>query len=85
MLFRSPLGREIGRAGAPVLSAEGRPIGTVTSGGFAISLGHPIAMGYVEAPVSALGTAVRAVVRGKELAARVVALPFVPHHYYRGP
>jgi aminomethyltransferase len=78
-------GRIPARAGAPVLSAEGLPIGKVTSGGFAITLGHPIAMGYVEAAASAPGTAVRALVRGKELAARVVALPFVPHHYYRGP
>jgi aminomethyltransferase len=78
-------GRIPARAGAPVLSSEGRPIGKVTSGGFAITLGHPIAMGYVDAIASAPGTAVRAVVRGKELAARVVALPFVPHHYYRGP
>jgi len=67
------------------LSAEGQPIGKVTSGGFAVSLGHPIAMGYVEGASSAPGTAIRAVVRGKELAARVVALPFVPHHYHRGP
>jgi aminomethyltransferase len=78
-------GRIPARAGAPVLSAAGRPIGEVTSGGFAITLGHPIAMGYVETAASAPGTAVRAVVRGKELAAHVVALPFVPHHYYRGP
>jgi aminomethyltransferase len=42
-------------------------------------------MGYVDDASSAPGTTVRAVVRGKELAARVVALPFVPHHYYRGP
>jgi aminomethyltransferase len=78
-------GRIPARAGAPLLSAEGQPIGRVTSGGFAVTLGHPIAMGYVEDAASAPGTAVRAVVRGKELAARVVALPFVPHHYYRGP
>ena len=78
-------GRIPARAGAPLLSTEGRPIGRVTSGGFAVSLGHPIAMGYVDAAASAPGTAVRAVVRGKELAARVVGLPFVPHHYYRGP
>ena len=78
-------GRIPARAGASVLSSEGRPIGKVTSGGFAITLGHPIAMGYVDAVASAPGTAVRAVVRGKELAAHVVALPFVPHHYYRGP
>jgi len=78
-------GRIPARAGASVLSSEGRPIGKVTSGGFAITLGQPIAMGYVDAVASAPGTAVRAVVRGKELAAHVVALPFVPHHYYRGP
>ena len=78
-------GRIPARAGAPLLSVDQQPIGTVTSGGFAVTLGHPIAMGYVDQTSSAPGTAVRAVVRGKELAAQVVALPFVPHHYHRGP
>jgi len=78
-------GRIPARAGAPIFSIDQRPIGTVTSGGFAVTLGHPIAMGYVDQASSAPGTAVRAVVRGKELVAEVVALPFVPHHYHRGP
>ena len=78
-------GRIPARAGAPLFSTAEKPIGKVTSGGFAVTLGHPIAMGYVEEAASTPGTEVRAVVRGKELAARVVALPFVPHHYYRGP
>lgn len=40
-------------------------------------------MGYVAREHSAPGTPVVLVVRGKELAAQVVPLPFVPHRYAR--
>jgi aminomethyltransferase len=72
------------REGAEIKACEGRTIGRVTSGGFAPSLGRPIAMGYAETAYAAPGTQVCVIVRGKELAARVTALPFVPHHYFRG-
>ena len=48
------------------------------------SVGAPIAMGFVQAAYAAVGTPVGLVVRGKPLGARVVALPFHPHAYYRG-
>jgi aminomethyltransferase len=41
-------------------------------------------MGYVAASHAALDTPVRLVVRGRPLPARIVALPFVPNHFYRG-
>jgi aminomethyltransferase len=41
-------------------------------------------MGYVERGSSEPGTPVALVVRGKPLSARVVAMPFHPHAYYRG-
>jgi aminomethyltransferase len=77
-----PEGRAPAREGAEV-RADGTPIGRVTSGGFGPTVGGPIAMGYVARRFAAPGTAVALVVRDKELAAKVVALPFVPHRYFR--
>ena len=58
-------------------------IGVVTSGGFAPSVGTPIAMGYVPRDHAEIGTAVAAEVRGKRVACTVAAMPFVPHNYVR--
>jgi aminomethyltransferase len=80
-----PEGRLPAREGAEIHAADGSPIGKVTSGGFGPSLGTPIAMGYVARPSAEPGTAVVLTVRGKQLPARVVPLPFVPHRYRRGP
>ena len=58
-------------------------IGVVTSGGFAPSVGAPIAMGYVPRDRAVPGTAVAAEVRGKRVHCTVAAMPFVPHRYVR--
>ncbi|WP_188235674.1 glycine cleavage system aminomethyltransferase GcvT [Sphingopyxis sp. LK2115] len=58
-------------------------IGVVTSGGFAPSVGAPIAMGYVPTGLAGPGTAVAAEVRGKRVACTVTAMPFIPHRYVR--
>ncbi|MBY4636204.1 glycine cleavage system aminomethyltransferase GcvT [Sphingopyxis sp. XHP0097] len=58
-------------------------VGVVTSGGFAPSVGAPIAMGYVPTGLSEPGTPVAAEVRGKRVACTVTAMPFVPHRYVR--
>ena len=79
-----PEGRAPAREHAEIVSVEGAPIGIVTSGGFGPSVGAPVAMGFVARAHSAAGTPVGLVVRGKTLAARVVALPFHPHAYFRG-
>jgi aminomethyltransferase len=79
-----PDGRAPAREGTEIVSAEGAPIGVVTSGGFGPSVGAPIAMGFVDRAHASLGTAVGLVVRGKTLSARVTALPFHPHAYHRG-
>ena len=63
---------------------SGRKVGELTSGGFGPTVGGPVAMGYVETPLSEVGTKLQLVVRGKAVPARVAALPFVPHRYYRG-
>ncbi|WP_374408602.1 glycine cleavage system aminomethyltransferase GcvT [Pelagerythrobacter sp.] len=76
-------GRLPAREGAPVFAGK-EQVGQLTSGGFAPTLGHPIAMGYVAAAHAAPGTALEIEVRGKRLAAKVAPMPFVPHNYYRG-
>ncbi|WP_417666738.1 glycine cleavage system aminomethyltransferase GcvT [Roseibium sp.] len=78
-------GRAPAREGAEIHSVNGTPVGTVTSGGFAPSIGAPIAMGYVAAANAAPGTRLNLIVRGKELPAEVVDMPFVPNRYYRTP
>jgi len=75
-------GRLPAREGAEIFAGDIR-VGTVTSGGFAPTVGAPIAMGYVDAAHSALGTGLEIEVRGKRLAATVAPMPFVPHHYVR--
>ena len=79
-----PEGRAPAREGTIITDEAGAEIGVVTSGGFGPSLNGPLAMGYVAAAHAALNTPVRLVVRGKPLPARIVALPFVPNHFYRG-
>jgi aminomethyltransferase len=71
------------REGAVIASAAGVEVGLVTSGGFAPSLSAPIAMGFVPPALSAPGTALSVLVRGKAQPAEVTALPFVPHRYLR--
>jgi aminomethyltransferase len=75
---------KVARAGSEIVTLGGQTIGRVTSGGFAPSLGRPVAMGYVDAAHAAPGTQLCLIARGKPLAAKIVAMPFVPHHYFRG-
>jgi aminomethyltransferase len=77
-------GKAPAREGADLTAPDGRKIGRVTSGGFAPSLGRPIAMGYVESDFAAPGNELNVIVRGTPLPARVVQMPFVPHRYFRG-
>jgi aminomethyltransferase len=79
-----PDGRAPAREGAEIAAPDGASIGVVTSGGFGPSVGAPIAMGFVARAYATAGTPISLVVRGKPLSARVVALPFHPHAYYRG-
>ena len=80
-----PEGRQPARDGTEITTPEGVKIGVITSGGFGPSLNGPLAMGYVERAHVAIGTAVCLLVRGKALPATISAMPFWPHHYYRGP
>ena len=63
---------------------HGKRIGEVTSGLLGPTIDKPVAMGYVDAAFSALGTQVVAIVRGKPVPMVVSAMPFVPTHYFRG-
>jgi aminomethyltransferase len=75
-------GRMAAREAAGVFAGEEK-VGTVTSGGFSPTLGHPIAMAYVDKAHTSEGAVLELEVRGKRLPARVVPMPFVPHRYHR--
>ncbi|GAA2088838.1 glycine cleavage system aminomethyltransferase GcvT [Pseudolysinimonas kribbensis] len=72
-------GRRAARAGYAVVR-EGDPVGGITSGALSPTLGHPIAMAYVDAALAEPGTVLAVDVRGTELPVTVVDLPF-----YRRP
>jgi aminomethyltransferase len=63
---------------------QGNRIGEVTSGLLGPTIDKPVAMGYVDAEFSALGTKVVAIVRGKPVPMEVSSMPFVPTNYFRG-
>lgn len=68
--------RGIGRDGYPVLDLEGKEIGVVTSGSPSPFLKTNIAMALVPAEVAASGTDVFVQVRGNQVRAKQVPLPF---------
>ena len=72
------------REGAEVVNADGNVIGSICSGGFAPTLGAPLAMGYLDTAYTPLDTDVWAIVRGKRVPMKVSKLPFVAQRYYRG-
>ncbi len=55
---------------------NGASVGTLTSGNFSPVLGHGIGMGLLTTGLE-LGSEVNVVLRGREMAARVSALPFI--------
>ncbi len=71
------------REHAELQDASGRRIGEVTSGLLGPSVDRPIAMGYVQAEHAAVGTAVFALVRGRQVPMEVASLPFLPPRYHR--
>jgi aminomethyltransferase len=75
-------GRQPAREGAEIFAGDTR-VGVVTSGGYAPTVGAPIAMGYVDSRHSADGTPLAIDVRGRRIAASVAPMPFVPHRYER--
>ncbi len=79
-------GRAPAREGAEIRAPGSEEIiGRVTSGGFAPTLGAPVAMGYVPSELAVIGTELELVVRGRALTAKVAEMPFVAQRYYRKP
>lgn len=68
-------GKRPAREGSVILD-QGRAVGRVTSGTMSPTLGRPIAMGYVEPQISQPGQRLEVDVRGQNLPAAVVELPF---------
>ena len=75
------VGRGIARHDYPIVDAEGRAIGKVTSGAPSLTLGKNIGLGYVPSDKAALGTRLGVEIRGKVIEAVVVETPF----YQRKP
>lgn len=69
-------GRRAGRAGYAVVAEDGTPLGEITSGALSPTLGHPIAMAFVDPSSAEEGTAVFLDVRGTRIPATVTPLPF---------
>ncbi len=67
--------KTVARADSPIYDGE-HQVGTLTSGTMSLTLGYPIGMGYVPPALAVPGTALTIEVRGKRVAAEVVALPF---------
>ena len=70
-----PEGRRPAREGCPVLSVDGLPVGTITSGAPSPTLGHPIAMARIDHKHAA-DTRFEIDIRGKTSAAVATPLPF---------
>lgn len=77
-------GRQPVRNGVSLVDSDGQPVGTVTSGGFGPSAGHPVAMGYVDASRAQAGNRLYAEVRGSRIPVDIHPLPFTPHRYRKG-
>jgi len=71
-------GRRAARDGYEIRDAEGHRLGAVTSGALSPTLGHPVAMGYVDA--ASIGSTVIVDIRGKDFPYTVVELPFYSRH-----
>jgi aminomethyltransferase len=66
----------IPRHGTPI-KVDGKPLTQVTSGGLSPDLGHGIALAYLPRELAQPGRTVTLEIRGKDVPAQVVPLPFV--------
>ena len=73
----------IARTGTPIKNGAGEKCGEVTSGGFSPTTNKSIAIGYIDRVRLPSEENPTVVVRGKDIEAREVSLPFVPHHYFK--
>jgi aminomethyltransferase len=70
-----PEGKRPAREGCQVLSSGGEAIGAITSGGPSPTLGHPIAMAYVDV-AHANDPSYQIDIRGKVVVAKPTSMPF---------
>ncbi len=77
-------GRRPVRAGEALLDSDGAEVGFICSDAFGVSVGGPLAMGFVAPSVATVGTDLQVLLRGKPVSLTVAALPMVPQHYHRG-
>jgi aminomethyltransferase len=68
--------KAVARHGYP-LASKGVEVGHVTSGTFSPSLERAIGLGYVAVGSDEVGKSIQVVIRGKEVGASIVNLPFV--------
>ncbi len=71
-------GKGVAREGAEIRNEADEIVGTLTSGGHSPSLGQSIGQGYVPADMAAPGTKIFVNVRGRNIAAEVAHMPFMP-------
>ncbi|MGO1854306.1 MAG: glycine cleavage system aminomethyltransferase GcvT [Microbacterium sp.] len=69
-------GKRAGRAGYAIVADDDSVLGEITSGALSPTLGHPIAMAFIDPSSADEGTTVNLDVRGKKIPATVTALPF---------
>ncbi len=69
------LGKRAGRGGYAIVK-DGATVGEITSGQPSPTLSYPVALGYVDAQYSEVGTELEVDLRGKTLPFVVVELPF---------
>ncbi|OZB78524.1 MAG: glycine cleavage system protein T [Microbacterium sp. 14-71-5] len=69
-------GRRAGRAEYAVVTEDGAVIGEITSGALSPTLGHPIAMAFVDPAVADGSVPLFLDVRGTRIPATITALPF---------
>lgn len=72
------LDKGVAREGCEIFAQDGKMIGALTSGGFSPTLNYAIGMGYVETAYAVPGAKISIIVRGRDIAAEIVPLPFVP-------
>jgi aminomethyltransferase len=71
------LERAIPRGHYPITDGQGNVIGEVTSGTQSPTLGYGIGMGYVQLAHAKVGSTIAIEIRGKQVTAEVVKIPFV--------
>jgi aminomethyltransferase len=75
------IGRRAARAGYPIFDAGcDTPVGAITSGALSPTLGHPIALAYVDSAVAEPGTELTVDIRGRRESFTVTGTPFYRRH-----